>query len=86
MTTVDAVYPYATHPSEATLVAIGNLREVYGIRRVHFDQAASTVRVEYDATRLNEATVHQLLRRSGLDIGNHETLASHAPPPVPTAQ
>jgi hypothetical protein len=26
------------------------------------------VRVEYDATRLNEAVIHQLLRRAGLDI------------------
>jgi hypothetical protein len=24
--------------------------------------------VEYDATRLNEAVIHQLLRRAGLDI------------------
>jgi copper chaperone CopZ len=81
MTTVEALYRYATSPGEATLAAIGGLREVYGIRSVRFDQTASTVRVEYDATRLNEATVHQLLRRTGLDIGSHETLAFPAPPP-----
>ena len=81
MTTVDAVYRYSVRPTEATLMAIGGMREVYGIRCVHFDEAASTVRVEYDATRLNEPTVYQLLRRSGLEIGTAETLAFPQPPP-----
>ncbi len=81
MTTVDAIYQYSSRPTEATLVAIGNLREVYGIRGVRFDETANTVRVEYDATRLNESTVHQLLRRTGLQIGEAETLAFPPPPP-----
>ena len=80
MTTVDALYHYATRPGEATLIAIGSLREVYGIRRIRFDEAADSVRVEYDATRLNEATIHQLLQRTGLDIRPAETLAYPAPP------
>jgi len=33
-----------------------------------FDEAAKTVRVEYDASRLTGAVIHQLLRRAGLDI------------------
>jgi len=44
------------------------MREVYGIRRLAFDEAARTVRVEFDATRLNEATVASLLRGAGLDL------------------
>jgi copper chaperone CopZ len=48
--------------------ALARVREVYGIRRTEFNEAEKTVRVEYDATRLNEATIHQLLRRGGLDI------------------
>ena len=32
-------------------------RDVYGIRRLSFDRAARTLRVEYDATRLNAAAV-----------------------------
>jgi len=81
MTTVDVVYRYQSRPTQPTLVAIGNMREVYGIRSVRFDESASTIRVEYDATRLSEAAVHQLLRRTGLDIGASETLAFPAPPP-----
>jgi hypothetical protein len=41
---------------------------VYGIRRLRFNEAERTVRVEYDATRLNEETVAALLRRAGLEI------------------
>jgi hypothetical protein len=43
-------------------------REVYGIRRLNFDHAARTLRVEYDATRLNAATVANLIRETGLEI------------------
>ncbi len=47
------------------MLAISKVREVYGIRRLEFNETEKTVRVEYDATRLNEPVVHQLLRRAG---------------------
>jgi hypothetical protein len=68
MTQLDVMYRYGAVPAEAAMMALGRVREVYGIRQVQFDEAARTVRVEYDATRLTEPTVHQLLRRSGLDV------------------
>ena len=68
MTQLEALYRYEGHPTETTMSALGNLREVYGIRRIHLDQQWKTVRVEYDATRLNEETVAALLRRAGLEI------------------
>jgi copper chaperone CopZ len=68
MTQLDVLYRYGVPPSEAAALAIARIREVYGVRAVSFDEADKTVRVEYDATRLNEATIHQLLRRAGLDI------------------
>ena len=46
----------------------GNLREVYGIRRIKVDEEWKTVRVEYDATRLNGPTVFQMLRQTGLAV------------------
>jgi len=52
----------------AATLAIARIREVYGVRQVGFDETEKSVRVEYDATRLNEATIHQLLRRAGLDM------------------
>ncbi len=68
MTAVDVVFRYGMPPNELELKAVNALREVYGIRKVSFEEAESTVRVEYDATRLNEDTVAALLRRTGLDL------------------
>ena len=67
-------------------MALGRVREVYGIRRVTLDQAAKTVRIEYDATRLTEPIVHQLLRRSGLDVVERVSLLPPQPVPVPAAE
>jgi hypothetical protein len=68
MTTVEIIFSYASHPSEGAMRAVNAVREVYGIRRIVFDEKAKQVRVEYDATRLNAAQVESLLRRAGLDV------------------
>ena len=68
MTTVEILFRYSGQPSEQAAYALANAREVYGIRRLSFDRATSTLLVEYDATRLNAATVAQLVRRSGFDL------------------
>ncbi len=68
MTSIEVVFSYATVPDEAVMRAIDDVREVYGIRRISFQEKERTVRVEYDATRLNESNVASLLRRAGVDI------------------
>ena len=68
MTTVDIVLRYVTPPTEAVSFALANAREVYGIRRLSFDSAAQTLRVEFDATRLSAAVVTQLVRKTGLQV------------------
>jgi hypothetical protein len=68
MTQMEVLYRYERHPSESAMFAVGNMREVYGIRRIQLDQESSTVRVEYDATRLDQQVVWQLLRRAGVDL------------------
>jgi len=50
------------------MLALKSVREVYGIRAIRFDEKNKTIRVEFDASRLNEATVEALLRRADLDI------------------
>jgi len=86
MTTVDILYRYTQHPREDVLRALGSLREVYGIRQLRFDEAAHTVRVEYDATRLTAPLVLQLLRRTGLDVVEEISLLAPAEPaPAPAA-
>jgi TolB-like protein len=82
MTQLDVMYRYGAAPTEAAMMALGRVREVYGIRHLQFDEAAKTVRVEYDATRLTEPIVHQLLRRSGLDVVERVSLLPPQPEPV----
>ena len=83
MTNVDVVYRYGAAPTEFAALAIARLREVYGVRRVEFREQEKTVRVEYDATRLTEAVIHQLLRRAGLDVVDRVQLYTIPPPPEP---
>ena len=46
--------------------ALGQMSDVYGIRRVRFDEEERTIRVEYDATRLNESTVEKVVAQRRL--------------------
>jgi len=68
MTQMEVAYRYANPPSEAVMRAIDNMREVYGVRRVSFDEKDKIVRVEYDASRFKEPVVARLLRGAGLDV------------------
>jgi hypothetical protein len=85
MTTVEILYRYAAQPSESVLFALSAAREVYGIRKLTFDREAQTVRIEYDSTRLNSATVTNLVRRAGLDIVEELPLIPPPPPEPETA-
>ncbi len=85
MMQLDVMYRYGAAPSEASMMALGRVREVYGVRLVTLDEAARTVRVEYDATRLTEPVIHQLLRRSGLDLVERVSLLPPQPEPVVAA-
>ncbi len=87
MTTVEVLFRYDRHPTEAAMVALSNMREIYGIRRVTVNEAWQTIRVEYDATRLNAAVVGQLLRRAGISVSEElpplPQLDQHAAQPDP---
>lgn len=75
MTQMEVAYRYAGPPTENAMRAIDNMREVYGIRRVTFDEKLHTVRVEFDASRFKEPVVSNLLRRAGVDILERMALA-----------
>jgi hypothetical protein len=51
------------------------MREVYGIRGVHFNEGEQTVRVGYDGSRLKVDTVAKLLRQAGIDVRDQLALA-----------
>ena len=83
MTTVDILFRYGTPPTDAVTFALAGIREVYGIRRFRFDRTAHTLRVEYDATRLDAAAVTNLVRQAGLEVVELLPLIPPQPPPPP---
>jgi hypothetical protein len=84
MTTVEILYRYTTPPTESMTFALAGTRDVYGIRRISIDADNRTLRVEFDATRLNAATVTKLIRTTGLEIAEELPLiAPRQPAPAP---
>jgi copper chaperone CopZ len=75
MTSLDVAFRYGKQPGTEELRAIDALREVYGIKQVRFNEKESTIRVEFDASRMKEETVAALLRRAGVDITEKLALA-----------
>jgi hypothetical protein len=75
MTYLDVVFRYGAAPGENELRAIDGMREVYGVRRVQFNERERTVRVEFDASRLKADAVAKLLRQAGVDVRERLTLA-----------
>ena len=68
MMPLDVVFRYGLAPGAQQMRALDTARDVYGVRRIQFNEQEHTVRVEYDGTRLDPDTVASLLRRAGLDV------------------
>jgi hypothetical protein len=87
MTTVEILFSYTAPPTESAVSALASIKDVYGIRRLSFDRANRTLRIEYDATRLNVAAVTRLVLQAGLEIAAELPLIQPpaAPEPVPVA-
>lgn len=75
MTYLDVVYSYGSQPGESEMRAIDSMREVYGIRRVRFNEKERTIRVEFDASRMKQDAVAKLLRNAGIDVKEPLALA-----------
>jgi hypothetical protein len=68
MTQLDVAYRYRNPPTQSTIRGLDSMREVYGVRRIMFDERERIVRVEFDASRFKEPVIAALLRRTGLDL------------------
>jgi hypothetical protein len=75
MTQLDVAYRYGAAPGEAEMRALDSVREVYGVRRITFEEKEKVVRVEFDASRLKEPVIAALLRRAGVDLRDRLALA-----------
>lgn len=68
MTQLEVCFRYGSTPGEKEMRGLDTLRDVYGIRRVSFEEKERIIRVEFDASRLKEPAVAALLRRAGIDV------------------
>jgi len=75
VTYLEVLFRYQNPPGEAELRAIDSVREVYGIQRIQFNEKDRTVRVMFDASRLNGDAVAKLLRQAGIDLQEQLVLA-----------
>ena len=75
MTYLEVVFRYGAAPGETEVRAIDGMREVYGVRRVEFNDKDRTVRVEFDASRLKADAVLRLLRQAGVDVRERLAMA-----------
>jgi len=75
MTQLEVRYRYGATLGEVEMRALDTLRDVYGIRRITFDEKERILRVEFDASRLKEPAVAALLRRAGIDVQEKLVLA-----------
>ena len=75
MTQLEVRYRYDATPGEVEMRALDTLRDVYGIRRITFEEKERILRVEFDASRLKEPAVAALLRRAGIDLQEKLVLA-----------
>ena len=55
--------------------ALDTVREVYGVRQITFNETERIVRVEFDASRFKEPVMANLLRSTGLDLGEQLILS-----------
>jgi hypothetical protein len=75
MTAIEIAFKYGKKPGTAELRALDSVREVYGVRKLWFNETENVIRVEYDRTRLNDDSVAALLRQAGIDLTEKLALA-----------
>ncbi len=68
MTFLEVSFHYERPPRERAMMALNDLRQVYGIWRLSLDEKNRSVTVQYDATRLTESEVAALLRNADFDL------------------
>ena len=68
MTELVSTFYYAARPPESAVHALGHVGDVYGVRRITFDEKAQSIKVEYDKSRLTGNDIIALLRDAGIGL------------------
>jgi hypothetical protein len=68
MTFLQAVFPYEPPAGEREIIALNDVRDVYRIRLVRFNQTQNTGTLEYDASRFTKSDLELMLRNAGIRL------------------
>ena len=68
MTFLVSIFRYHERVTEREVRALNDMRDVYGIRTLSIDERSRHIRVEYDASRLNQADIGFMLRNAGIRL------------------
>lgn len=82
MTAIDVIFRYEGELQAAQIRQLSGSYSIYGIRRIVISERASTITVEYDATRLSNDSVAALLRRCGINTAERVDPTQPVEPPV----
>jgi hypothetical protein len=80
MTLLEVVFRYGRPPGEPEMRSLKDVREVYGVWCIAFDEANHLLTVEYDASRLGRDDVAALLRSAGIDLVQEVPVRPPVPP------
>ena len=72
MTQLVSTFYYDGRPSESAVQALGHVGDIYGVRRITFDEKAHAIEVEYDKSRLTEFDIIALLRDAGITLATQQ--------------
>ncbi len=65
---LEVTFFYSTPPGEAEARALDQVRRVYGVRDLRLDEQRRVIKVEYDASRLNQSDIAALLAEAGFEL------------------
>ena len=68
MTQLVSTFYYDGRLPESAVRALGHVNDIYGVRRITFDEKAHAIEVEYDKSRLTENDIVALLRDAGISL------------------
>ena len=68
MTLVEVTYELQAPLGTEQLRKLGEFANTYGLRRFRVDEARNRLSFEYDASRLKETEVAQVLRRAAIPV------------------
>ena len=68
MTLLEVTYDLESPLKPEQLRTIGALANFYGLRRYHVNEQLQQIRIEFDASRLPETRLVQLLRNANIPV------------------